>query len=200
MREGRSFQLTPPTSYHPQAPGTRRPAQGPPQEGLNKSFFSLQETLAVNSSTVLCPTPTLISPFIKHLLCTRDDLQEALQGDSARVHLTPSWVHQPHQPWLPCPATKPECHGQGRVWPGTHLHGYGGPAAACRLKQSCRGSHCGSQLAGQLSSAFPRASSNLAEVPLLGRRKEWSCSPSKDVPPHPDLGWASKLSFKSPAP
>lgn len=40
---------------------------------------------AVLCSTLLCPTYILIMPFIKHLLYTRDHIQEALQVDSARV-------------------------------------------------------------------------------------------------------------------
>lgn len=71
-------------------------------------------------SSVLCPTPTLISPFIKHLLCTRDHIQETVQGDSARVHVPPAWVPQAGQPWLLWPC----CHdrtplSQSPTFPGT---------------------------------------------------------------------------------
>lgn len=98
------------------------------------------------------------------------------------------------------PATMPGCHGQGGLWPGTHLPGPGGPVAASRRKRSCRGSRCGSQLAGQLSSAFPGASLNPAEVPLLGRggKSGWSRSPSKGVPLAPT--WAGYLSWHSSHP
>lgn len=69
----------------------------------------------------------------------------------------------------PCSQANTPWHGW--VWLSAHLPGHGGPVEACQQKQFCTGSHCGSQLAGSRSSAFPKASLSPAEGPLWSRRK-----------------------------
>lgn len=156
----KSSTCLPSTSGICQMPSTRpRPAGAP---------YRLQKTLC---STVLMPHPN--QPILKHSLHTRGPIRD-FPGGSARVHLAPSGP--PAGPAVVCwPCSQADTRqGPGQVGCCTHLLGHGGPAEACRQKQFCTGSHCGSQLAGQRSSAFRRASLSPTAGPLWSGRKNGS--------------------------
>lgn len=159
----------------------------------------VQRKQALLGSTELCPTYILIMPFIKHLLCTRDHLWEALQVDSARVHMAPSWAHQPVQHWLfwPC------CHArmapsQAPTFPGTAVLQQLGSRSG--LVEEATVAHSWQDNRVVLFQGLHQIQPRYLFGEGGGGAERLVILAIQGAAHHPHLGWASKLAFKSPDP